>query len=216
MSETPQSVLEKWLAWDQGSPEKLAWQAATPEVREAIRAVLDLVRVQYAANEEMTRLLSSAETEIERLRAEGLAIADGQIADRARLEGMLRRLVDGIDQWNARLRDIISPGDAAAYEEGMAALQQRADVANVALFDAVKVRGQLRVAEAALRELLDAWERAEGGRGCYSTAEHHDCRCDLDRRISEVCTCGRAELEAAVAHAIATLPAPPKPPRGEE
>ena len=52
--------------------------------------------------------------EVGRLEAEGLAIADGQIADRARLEAEV-----------ARLRDIIAPGDAAAYEEGMAALQAR-------------------------------------------------------------------------------------------
>ena len=51
MSETPQKTLEKWLAWDQGSPEKLSWQPATPKVREAIRAVLtelDEVREESA------------------------------------------------------------------------------------------------------------------------------------------------------------------------
>jgi type II secretory pathway component GspD/PulD (secretin) len=58
MSETPQEVLEKWLENADWSP-----------MREAIRAVLDLVRVQYAANEEMTRLLRDAEAEVARLRA---------------------------------------------------------------------------------------------------------------------------------------------------
>jgi hypothetical protein len=41
------------------------------------------------------------------LRAEGLAIADGQIADRERLEGLLRRIVHGIDKWNAGVEPII-------------------------------------------------------------------------------------------------------------
>jgi len=62
MSETPQSVLEQWLERREAGP----W---ADRLREAIRAVLDLVRVQYEANEEMTRLLSAAETEVERLRA---------------------------------------------------------------------------------------------------------------------------------------------------
>jgi hypothetical protein len=64
MSETPQEKLERYLQ-DGGI-------ITLPHIREAIRAVLDLVRVQYAANEEMTRVLSSAEAEIERLRARGL------------------------------------------------------------------------------------------------------------------------------------------------
>jgi chromosome segregation ATPase len=63
--------------------------------------------------------------EVGRLEAEGLAIADGQIADRERLEAEV-----------ARLRDIISPGDAAAYEEGMAALQARLRGLEAALLDA--------------------------------------------------------------------------------
>jgi hypothetical protein len=61
MSETPQEKLERYLQ-DGGI-------ITLPHIREAIRAVLDLVRVQYEANEEMTRLLSAAETEVERLRA---------------------------------------------------------------------------------------------------------------------------------------------------
>jgi len=64
MSETPQEKLERYLQ-DGGI-------ITLPHIREAIRAVLDLVRVQYAANEEMTRVLSSAEAEIERLRQRGL------------------------------------------------------------------------------------------------------------------------------------------------
>jgi len=95
MSETPQAVLERYIR-DGGI-------ITLPHIREAIRAVLDVVRVQYEANEEMTRVLSSAEAE--RVRAEKF--------------------------W--------------------ASAQERADVANVALLDAVKVRGQLRAAEAALR-----------------------------------------------------------------
>ena len=58
MSETPQERIEKWLAEGRWVKE-----ADEPErgIREAIQAVLDLVRVQYEANEEMTRLLRQAE-----------------------------------------------------------------------------------------------------------------------------------------------------------
>lgn len=57
----------------------------------------------------------------------------------------------------------------------------------------------------ALEGLLNAWDRAEGGRGCYSCAELHDCRCEFDRKISTVCTCGRVELDAAAETARAAL-----------
>lgn len=46
------------------------------------------------------------------------------------------------------------------------------------------------------KRFLDAWDRAESGRGCYSCSPAHDCRCDKDRNIGD-CTCGRDELEAA-------------------
>ena len=62
MSETPQAILATWL--EAGSPTHL------PRIRDAIRAVLDLVRVQYETNEEMTRLLKQAEAERDTLRAE--------------------------------------------------------------------------------------------------------------------------------------------------
>jgi len=56
MSETPQEILTTYLhrGYIKGT-------LGPGEVREAIRAVLDLVRVQYEANEEMTRLLAEAE-----------------------------------------------------------------------------------------------------------------------------------------------------------
>jgi len=41
-----------------------------------------------------------------------------------------------------------------------------------------------------------AWNRCESNRGCYSCCESHDCRCEKERGISKVCTCGRDELEA--------------------
>jgi hypothetical protein len=54
---------------------------ALRDCREAIRAVLDLVRVQYEANEEMTRRLTEAEAERDALRAKiGAAL---RIADQA-------------------------------------------------------------------------------------------------------------------------------------
>jgi len=69
-------------------------------------------------------LLTAAESEVARLRAEGLAIADGQIADRERLEGLLRRIVHGIDEWNSAVTPIIGrPVDYKwpALEEARAA-----------------------------------------------------------------------------------------------
>ena len=109
MSETPQSVLERYIR-DGGI-------ITLPHIREAIRAVLELVAVQYRVNEELGRDLTEAEAERDALRAE------------------LRRA-----------------------EKFWASAQERADVANVALLDAVKVRGQLRAAEAALRDMtFDQW-----------------------------------------------------------
>jgi len=134
VSETPQAILATWL--EAGSPTHL------PRIRDAIRAVLELVDVQYRVNEELGRdleqtegvargyMLAAEKAEAERdalrstvhdlsvqleesgkeeraLRAEGLAIADGQIADRERLEGLLRRIVHGIDEWNAGVEPII-------------------------------------------------------------------------------------------------------------
>jgi len=60
MSETPQERVSRWL----NDP---LVDLADTEIREAIQAVLDLVRVQYAANEEMTRLLAQAEAALRKL-----------------------------------------------------------------------------------------------------------------------------------------------------
>jgi len=45
------------------------------------------------------------------------------------------------------------------------------------------------------RKFYKAWCRCESNRGCYSCCEHHDCRCEKDRKISAKCTCGRDELD---------------------
>ena len=66
MSETPQETLTTYLhrGYIKGT-------LGPGEVREAIRAVLDLVRVQYEANEEMTRLLTDAQADVSQM--EGVA-----------------------------------------------------------------------------------------------------------------------------------------------
>jgi len=64
MSETPQEKAAEWVVRESGKWEDALgrrWEIVEPEIREAIRALLDLVRVQYTANEEMTRLLAQAE-----------------------------------------------------------------------------------------------------------------------------------------------------------
>ena len=73
MSETPQERIAKWLA--EGHWVK---EADEPErgIREAIQAVLDLVRVQYEANEEMTRLLAESRLEWPEVAAANLVRAE--------------------------------------------------------------------------------------------------------------------------------------------
>ena len=116
MSETPQEILDRAAPiWD----------------RHVVSFTLVLAALRSVLAER-----DALRAEVERLEAEGLAIADGQIADRERLERLLRRLVE------------VSHG-----RRSRGVPQERADVANVALLDAVRVRGQLRAAEAAL---LDA------------------------------------------------------------
>jgi hypothetical protein len=132
MSETPQSVLERYIR-DGGI-------ITLPHIREAIRAVL---AENVSLSEELGEVLFERDAAVQRAE-DCCRMGEKTCAELVAERDALRAEVE-------RLRDIISPGDAAAYEEGMAALQQRADVANVALLDAVKVRGELRVAQAALR-----------------------------------------------------------------
>ena len=145
MSETPQAILATWL--EAGSPTHL------PRIREAIQAVLDLVRVQYEANEEMTRLLKQAEAERDTLTEKLSLVTEDYIKERnaaTTAEAELRRA-----------------------EKLWGAAQARADVANVALLDAVKVQGQLRVARAALGE----WREAESSPDCIAC-------CTLDAALA--------------------------------
>jgi len=71
MSETPQETLTTYLhrGYIKGT-------LGPGEVREAIRAVLDLVRVQYEANEEMTRLLAESRLEWPEVAAANLVRAE--------------------------------------------------------------------------------------------------------------------------------------------
>lgn len=137
MSETPQEIVTRWLDGTGGDT----------KFREAIRAVLAENESLRTIKREAVLAFDQAATELEQAEAERDTLRESEVLHQQ--EGnALRAEV-------SRLCDIISPGDAAAYEEGMAALQRRADVANVALLDAVKVRRQLRVAEAALRGILE-------------------------------------------------------------
>ena len=79
MSETPQETLTTYLhrGYIKGT-------LGPGEVREAIRAVLDLVRVQYEANEEMTRLLTDAQADVSQM--EGVARGYMLAAEKAEAE----------------------------------------------------------------------------------------------------------------------------------
>ena len=70
---------------------------------------------------------------------------------------------------------------------------------NLMLRDAVAVltaeRDALRADLTALAEAIDT---CLGGRGAYSCAPTHDCRCDKDRGISDECVCGADDLTAAL------------------
>ena len=106
MSETPQQRVSRWL----NDP---LVDLADTEVREAIRAVLaenaSVNRVAGHLSDLATWWVGKAgqlEAEVERLRAEGLAIADGQIADRERLEAER-------DEWRDTARNEMA-GRAAA------------------------------------------------------------------------------------------------------
>jgi hypothetical protein len=86
MSETPQEIVTRWLS---GDHEGIAVYGASREVREAIRAVLDLVRVQYEANEEMTRLLAESRLEWPEVAAANLVRAEAAEAEVARLRDII-------------------------------------------------------------------------------------------------------------------------------
>ena len=154
MSETPQEMLAAYLA----SPSSGAlWEIG---LREAIRALLaenagsrraqsDCVKLgqfigstldgmgeRDSAADQMARMrlrAEKAEAEVAEYRAEGMVPAGAWAHDLEQLKKL-----------EAELR---------RAEQFWASAQERADVANVALLDAVRVRGQLRAAEAALRSI---------------------------------------------------------------
>jgi hypothetical protein len=85
--------------------------ASTEAERDALRAGSD---EDARALLHLNDLLTAAEAEVERLRAEGLAIADGQIADRARLEAER-------DEWRDTARNEMAGRRAA---EAVGALRE--------------------------------------------------------------------------------------------
>jgi hypothetical protein len=134
VSETPQAILATWL--EAGRPTHL------PRIREAIRAVLELVDVQYRVNEELGRDLEQtegvargymlaaekAEAERDALRSTvhdlSVQLEESGKEERA-LREIMRRLVAGIDKWNASVTPIIGrPVNYTwpALEEARAAL----------------------------------------------------------------------------------------------
>ena len=79
--------------------------------------------------QEMAARVARAEDRTMSAEAERDALRDGYHRRKDELDAQYREIL--------RLRDIISPGDAAAYEQGMAALQARAERAEAALMDAL-------------------------------------------------------------------------------
>ena len=138
MSETPQERIQRWLAVEP-SPDAVMWTPGV--VREAIRAVLELVDVQYRVNEELGRDLEQtegvargymlaaekAEAERDALRStvHGLSVQleEGGKEERA-LREIMRRLVHGIDEWNSAVTPII--GRPVGYK--WPALEEARDV----------------------------------------------------------------------------------------
>jgi len=174
MSETPQAVLERYIR-DGGI-------ITLPHIREAIRAVLaenkrrcHNVRGEdgpcdCAGCREVGALLAErdkwrdiAKAEVERLERARLRSADwltiGKLeAERDALRLKMENAIQETEEWRETARNEMA-GRAAAEaelrraERFWASAQERADVANVALLDAVKVRGELRAAQAALGEV---------------------------------------------------------------
>ena len=143
MSETPKFVLEAWLAFTghggYANPEvRDAIRAVLAQLEqaridrdEAISQCVSIGRESKKLEAErdalrdgsdedarallhLNDLLTAAEAEVERLRAEGLAIADGQIADRARLEAER-------DEWRDTARNEMAGRRAA---EAVGALRE--------------------------------------------------------------------------------------------
>jgi len=86
-----------------------------PHVTEAIRAVLDLVRVQYEANEEMTRLLTDAQADVSQ--AEGVARGYMLAAERAEAER------DALLEEVALQHGLLAESEAMLVEEHDARMQ---------------------------------------------------------------------------------------------
>jgi hypothetical protein len=108
MSETPKFVLEAWLAFTGHGG------YANPEVRDAIRAVLAQLEQARIDRDEAISQCVSIGRESKKMEAE-----------RDTLREIMRRLVHGIDEWNASVEPIIGrPVDYKwlALEEARAAL----------------------------------------------------------------------------------------------
>jgi len=178
-------------------------QAALMDEMHDHASTLDADRGSYWAQR-----AEAAEAERDALRAEVEALgAIGRAWNQPTRESEWQQMKAEVE----RLRAEVLPGVDALHRR-IRTLESR----STAAWDAWRnADARVRELEAVLRGLLYAWELAEGGRGCYSCVEKHDLRCEMShdtRRAGEVCTCGRVELEAAAAHALAVLPSPPAPP----
>ena len=187
MSETPQERIEKWLA--EGH-----WVKEVDEPERGIRKAIQAVLARLAAFEAGQKPLEG-DSRSRVLRRLGVADADEALEKIDRLymaeaenSGYRARLAQAEAERDALTEklslvteDYIKERNAATTAEAelrraeklWGAAQARADVANVALLDAVKVQGQLRVARAALGE----WREAESSPDCIAC-------CTLDAALA--------------------------------
>jgi len=179
MSETPQSVLERYIR-DGGI-------ITLPHIREAVRAMLDLVRVQYAANEEMTRVLSSAEAE--RVRAEKFWASAQERAEKMEAERDEAR-----SDWVALV------DEAASTEAERDALRAEVGRYKNALTDAVGNKAHL---QAEVERLTDLCQRnsddlafLDDARALYTETERKLSATDSRMRQAEAALRGMVERYA--------------------
>ena len=95
----------------------------------------------------------------------------------AQTRGELERTTAELLQWHA------------AFGTSVASTAKRMSDSVIAEWDALR---------ADLTALAEAIDTCLGGRGAYSCAPTHDCRCDKDRGISDECVCGADDLTAAL------------------
>jgi hypothetical protein len=64
------------------------------------------------------------------------------------------------------------------------------------------LKNQFTDLQSATRKVVEAIDNCLGGRGAFSCAPKHDCRCTKDRGINDECVCGADDLDAALADPV--------------